>query len=481
MAEGSEVEKAEKDLEKEITCIICHEHYTDPKVLPCCHYYCKECISKLSLKAGGANKPFPCPECRKDTILPEGGVDSLPTAFFINRMKAIHSKLEQAPVKQVSETCEICFDDKPEAFCQQCEKYICDDCVKSHREMKALCKHEVNLIEKGDGKDAAFREPSLPACEKHVEQPLKYYCYDCNCLICDSCATTEHKDHHHQLLKVAALDIKKRLAEQMQPLETFGENLTQAVKNVQATKSDVTTQGDAVIEYIESSFDEIYKIVRSRKQSLLAEATTKVVKKLKNLSVQEKRLSSANVAVHTVLEFANQYLKHSGDDDLMCMHTDIQSRLEKAHKEEQKDDKCLDPVEEADIEVEISCIEKVKEFCETEAKISRRTLECVVTGKGVECAEVNNMSEFQVTLVRPAVQVKRDLVVECDLKSLKTGSIKKCEVSQVKCNEYRVHYLPTIKGHPLVEWSTCDRQSFPCVRIYSPFTNGWGSSTCHSC
>ena len=94
MAEGKDtIEKSVEDLEKEITCAICHEHYTDPKVLPCLHYYCKQCIHSLTLRTG-INKPFSCPECRKTTTLPEGGVDSLPTAFFINRMKAMHSNME---------------------------------------------------------------------------------------------------------------------------------------------------------------------------------------------------------------------------------------------------------------------------------------------------------------------------------------------------------------------------------------------------
>jgi late competence protein required for DNA uptake (superfamily II DNA/RNA helicase) len=37
-----------EDLEREITCAICHDHYTDPKLLPCCHYYCKQCIHSLT-------------------------------------------------------------------------------------------------------------------------------------------------------------------------------------------------------------------------------------------------------------------------------------------------------------------------------------------------------------------------------------------------------------------------------------------------
>ena len=57
MAERVDVEKSMEDPEKEITCAICHEHYTEPKVLPYCHYYCKQCVHRLTRKAG-IDKPF---------------------------------------------------------------------------------------------------------------------------------------------------------------------------------------------------------------------------------------------------------------------------------------------------------------------------------------------------------------------------------------------------------------------------------------
>ena len=70
------------------------------------------------------DKPFPCPECRKDTTLPEASVDNLPTAFFLNRMKEVHSKLELAHGK-VEAKCEMCLEDKAEAFWTVYQVHLC--------------------------------------------------------------------------------------------------------------------------------------------------------------------------------------------------------------------------------------------------------------------------------------------------------------------------------------------------------------------
>ena len=81
MAESVPVEeKSLKEMDSEITCPICQEHYTEPKVLPCLHYYCKKCVLKLALRTL-SGKSFHCPECCSEATLPEGGVDNLKTQF----------------------------------------------------------------------------------------------------------------------------------------------------------------------------------------------------------------------------------------------------------------------------------------------------------------------------------------------------------------------------------------------------------------
>ena len=46
--------KSLEQMEQEITCAICHEHYREPKILPCLHYYCIECLQQLAERVGPA-------------------------------------------------------------------------------------------------------------------------------------------------------------------------------------------------------------------------------------------------------------------------------------------------------------------------------------------------------------------------------------------------------------------------------------------
>ena len=54
--------KSLQKLDDELTCPLCTQHFREPKVLPCHHFYCKVCIADLVKSADG--RPFNCPECR---------------------------------------------------------------------------------------------------------------------------------------------------------------------------------------------------------------------------------------------------------------------------------------------------------------------------------------------------------------------------------------------------------------------------------
>ena len=456
MAEDKDVKKGVQDLEKEITCAICHEHYTEPKVLPCCHYYCKQCIHHLALRTG-MDKPFPCPECRKDTTLPEASVDNLPTAFFLNRMKEVHSKLELAHGK-VEAKCEMCLEDKAEAFCRQCTKFICADCVKSHKKMKKVFpRHKIstlNELKEGGVEEILIQEPSHEACKVH-DQPKNIFCYDCDTLICRDCTIKDHFGHNHEFIKVAGPEAKKMLIQQLEPLRKSQRSLSCAIKEIQTTIAEVEDQGGSVANTIKCSCAELHAIIDNHQESLLTEAATRVQQKVKHLSGQEKSLSTAYASAQSVIEYTEQCLEHSPNDKVVCMRVEMQSRIDREIQEQQKEGENLAPVEEVDMGVEVSCAEDLKQLCLTKAKIMQLpidTTKCMIIGEGVKSAEVSNMSEFRVvTALSNGRPTKQLVVVECRLHSLAKDSTTKCTVNLIQGGEYRVQYTPTVRGrHELI-------------------------------
>ena len=184
-------DKPLEELEKEITCAVCQGIYQQAKLLPCNHYYCSTCIEKMATRSRG--EPFDCPECRKETRLPPGGVADLQPAFFVERMKDVYDKVAKAEGK-VEAVCEQCSGAKSVAFCRQCTEFICSDCVAIHKKLRPFAGHVVASLEdlkKGGVKKIPLKEVPPRKCAEH-EKTLKLFCFDCEHLICRDCTIIDH-------------------------------------------------------------------------------------------------------------------------------------------------------------------------------------------------------------------------------------------------------------------------------------------------
>ncbi len=211
-------------------------------------------------------------------------------------------------------------------------------------------------------------EPPLQMCTKHNEL-MKIYCFTCSCLICRDCTVIDHAEHKYDFIKVSAPKTKEMLIQHLDPLKKVDVSLSHAVEEIQTTKCEIEAQGDSVANEIKNSFTKYRKIVDKREQELLKETAMTVTEKLNHLSGQEKSLSTERAVVQSVIEYTEQCVEHSTDDEIMCMHGDIQSLIDRETKEHQKEGKSLEPVEEVDIGVEVSCVENLHQLFQTKAKI----------------------------------------------------------------------------------------------------------------
>ena len=444
--------KSLEELERDILCAVCQEHYTEPKVLPCLHYYCKKCILNLALRRG-TNQPFPCPECRKETILPEGGVDELKTAFFVHRMEAMYSTVERIHGK-VEVKCEGCTSGSVAvSFCRQCTAFICKACVEPHQRMKMFEGHNVvSMLDLKVGKAKAainIAETAAPVKCKIHKKSLELYCFDCDRVICRDCTVKDHRDHNFEFCTVAAPETKEELTKMLECLRELSKNMSLAMEVVKTTKQEVETQGSSVERTIQTSFEEIFEMMKKHKQDMLEGARKLIQEKMNKLSVQEKNLSLASSKVISVVDYAERFVSHSSDNEVMSMHIDIKRQINET-EEHGKADRIMEPVEEADMGVEVRCAEALQQLFQTQAKMTRLVLDpaqCTVRGEGVKTAVVQQTSEVTLTTKLTNNKISRCRAkVLGQLKSLYDGTVIKCNVNQSGPGEYRIQYTPTVRG-----------------------------------
>ena len=449
MAESVPVEeKSLEELESEITCPICQEHYTEPKVLPCLHYYCKKCILKLALRIQ-SGKSFHCPECRCEATLPEGGVDNLKTAFFANRLKSKVTNLQRAHGK-VEVKCEYCTaSSNAEAFCRQCSCFICNECVKHHSNIRSLLSHEIASLEDlkhGRAKPIAVEEPPTEMCTIH-KQPFIILCSDCEKLICQHCTLKDHLGHNYEFTNVAVTGVKTKFLEDIQSIKKQQTEYTDAIEKVRATAREVETEKESAINNLHTFFKELCNTLEQREQELVEDATTTAQEKLQKLSQQEKTLSVASAELQSVVDYTERYVSLSTDNELVSMDTEIRKTIQQKMQEHSKSGRSLEPVKEADMAVEVTCAEALQQLCLTQANITTAVDPAKCTVDLTAPAEVGKPYVGTLTTrLSNGRPNNRKCKVTCHIKSLHNGVSTDCAIDKDGPGRYSIQYTPTVRG-----------------------------------
>ena len=347
MAEGPDPrEKPLEELEKEITCAVCHGFYQKAKLLPCNHYYCSTCIEKMAARSGGG--PFYCPECRKETSLPAGGVAGLQPAFFVERIKDLHGKMARAEGK-VEALCEQCAGEKSVAFCRQCAEFICGDCVAIHKKIRVLAGHVVASLEdlkKGGVKNIPLKEAPASACADHGE-PMILFCFDCERLICRDCTIIEHKEHKFEFVKKCAPEGRRRLCESLAPLQEMRADMAGAEKRVVSEEAKVERQREEVCGAIQQSFEQLKAVLERRKAELVGKVSSLAQEKKNALAAQKTVLQVAQKEIQLLTELVERNVESTSDQDLMSIRRQLQSKMEEEEKHHRQ--LSLEPTPIADI------------------------------------------------------------------------------------------------------------------------------------
>ena len=441
-------EKSLEELESEITCPICQEHYTEPKVLPCLHYYCKKCILKLALRTQ-SDKSFHCPECHCEATLPEGGVDNLKTAFFANHLKSKVTTLQIVHGK-VEVNCEYCtVSSNAEAFCRQCSCFICNECVQLHSKVRSQLSHEVASLKDlkhGQAKPIAVEEPPTEMCTIH-KQPFIIFCSDCEKLICQHCTLKDHLGHNYEFSNVAVTGVKTKLLEDIKCIKSYQTELTDSIEKVHATALEVGMQKESVINNVHTSFKELHNILERREQEVVEDAITTAQEKLQKLSQQEKTLSLASAELQSVVDYTERCASHSTDNELVSMDIETRKTIQQKIQEHSKSWKSLEPVEEADMAVEVTCAETLQQLCLTQANITTAVDPAKCTVDLTAPAEVGK--PYVGTLTSRLSNGKpnnRKCKVTCHIKSLYNRVTTDCVFDEVGPGRYSIKYTPTVRG-----------------------------------
>lgn len=311
--------------DKHLECAVCMEHFKEPKVLPCLHTFCKDCLKGL-IKKQGSDHVITCPECRQDAKIADGNVNKLQPNFWINNFMTLMS-IKNRDSSSKSIICELCDSgDTALSRCTYCRVFMCKFCETAHRRMNTFKGHEIlTLVEVQKLGSKALVKPAF--CKKHAGETLKLFCETCQQTICRDCTIVDHRDHKYNFVADVAERERKSIQAILQYTKAKDNAVEEGLKAVETMESRVEAKISEVSKEVDAFFDEQVRALGHLRRDLQNELKSQGKVKLTELQSQREMLTLSLAQLRSSVEFAERALAEGDDTELLTMKHELTERL----------------------------------------------------------------------------------------------------------------------------------------------------------
>ena len=285
----------------DVNCSLCRQPYSDPRLLPCLHAFCFDCLQKLSDESNFQKATLPCPTCFEQTARP---LQDLPKHVHLSNQANLVRRVSEFEADRECENCDSA--EKALAFCHDCGDSglrICKQCVEFHKKFRAFKGHVVVSLG-SDIKDLARKasEKESVTCDKHNTEAILFFCLVCQAQACNQCILFDHYGHEYKSLKEVSDEKKTEIQSACSELKEALPCLAQSERTLKDAMVGVDSCSAEVKGEIEQAFETIIAAVQKRKHELLAEADTLAVSKNTRLTMQQEDLGKLSIAIKLTLD-----------------------------------------------------------------------------------------------------------------------------------------------------------------------------------
>ena len=257
-----------ENLKKQVTCSICLDTYTDPKILSCFHNFCCKCLEEHARKTHRQGK-FRCPECQAEIDLPEGNrFDRLSTSF-------IHNSL-------------------------------------------------LGLLETEDRED--LLKP--PFCSKHKNERLRYFCSSCGACICPVCFAEDHRGHEFDVIEKALQEDKKYIMLNVETIKEKANLFREEIRKCEKTSEDV----ELIIAFAKHDVSEaaqhVITKIRSQEKQLLESLEMTRRERIERINSAKQEMESLVEQMNQATKYAENLVQRRSGLDIIQTKTTLKEKFQ---------------------------------------------------------------------------------------------------------------------------------------------------------
>lgn len=448
----------------ELTCVCtwCNKAFQDPKVLPCFHIYCKQCVGEF--KVPGV-KELKCPDrcCRKKFECPEPG--NLPNASVVSHHQDMHRFKQQLAKREL--TCSLCSGKRRRKMravtqCDQCQ-FLCYNCKELHTIRGEFSEHNLTtfleLSQMDDSqlvktvkqsRSVSFSQTARDRCSMHPDNFNTNYCLDCKTYSCCVCIKVAHANHVHKVISEAAHECVETLERRIPPIHGAKTQVLEGIECIKRSRESLKIHQGSLSDDVDAMFNKLVKILERRREELKGKVSEFTKRKYANLDTQQSDLESLASELERMAGFTEKVLRSSTEKELLTIYPFLHDRT-KERSEEYVSEMSLQPVETANIAFKSSATEDLKNLCRNRLDVFFEQADpacCSAEGACLKSAQTMHHSQFVVNVLdnthRPCSSTQ-DVVVKvkcCSKDEVETTA----NVQEDLVGRYRASFCPKFRG-----------------------------------
>ena len=317
------------NLEQQLTCPVCLDHYTHPRTLPCLHSFCHGCLGRFPEEIKEDKHFINCPVCRQTTQQPDKGVSGFQSAFLINNLLELYQVLEKVSgSKQIN--CENCHEEQATGYCKQCSRFFCQTCIDKHNGWVDFKSHQilgVDDVATTASKLVPLKEQPTMECSSHGK-PLEVYCDTCDKLICHLCTTAKsHRSHDYEPINDAFPRHQKNIVNNLEKVKTKLAAITTAVQAVEAQEGDFLQWVGAMRREIEATVQQLIQLLQESERQLIRELDQVTDAYIEKISARKKEAVITIAQLKSCKEFAEEELRIGSQQEILVMKEQMVERM----------------------------------------------------------------------------------------------------------------------------------------------------------
>ena len=309
---------------QDTSCVFCFQSVMGkkPRLLTCLHSACLQCFEdkiRVSIRDsdntnvvgldddGDEVQMAPevtCPICKATTSEDE---------VMINHFVDIDDE-EEAVHNDDQHPCGSCEERAmATSKCNDCDEYLCNDCVRAHQRVKMTKDHEIIVV--ASGYDIAS---GIKYCDIHTNEKLTLYCESCDSLNCRDCQLSEkHRNHRYRYSHEVAPEIKLTLMKNLGDIKMKKSGLEESRGILNSRFEEVNIKENSLLQQLREIKSYLVSKIDTRCRELEQEVRRQGKDKRKLLDGRKTNLDRTFSQADNCLAFVTNVVNGTSDEKML--------------------------------------------------------------------------------------------------------------------------------------------------------------------